>query len=285
MALLINNESPQNIIYNGNEVLKVIYNDVVVWEKQNEQQMYKRRIMVGDNLKGLKIFLEQYPDDFYNDLWESDGEGTTVVIECNNDDFGQTIYTYIQAEYIPSEDALNPLNGNIGIDIAYDYTIYDFDLTTTPIEVNVNSPIQIYNDSDYIVTNVKDTSVNYKCLFIEDPNIRPIQVGDIITENTMFYFVFPDNLYEDETIDWSSSVFDTTGSAGSIYMSMAHSGSDYIIYGYLGSYSMTTIYQYNNGLQSNVSYIVCGNAGTGQVDSINEILSKYILVDTTTLGE
>lgn len=280
MALLINNESPQNIIYNGNEVLKVIYNDVVVWEKQNEQQVYKRRIMVGDNLRNLNIFLEQYPDDFYNDLWDSDGEGTTVVIECNNDDFGQTIHTYVQAEYIPSEDVLNPLNGYIGIDIAYDYTIYDFDLTTTPIEVNVNSPIQIYNDSDYIVTNIKDTSANYKCLFIEDPNIRPIQVGDKIVAGTKFYGVVPDD-YNANNIN--SIIYDANNNSVGYFSFYENTAELWIRAS--SSASFDYMFQKNPYFSVNNSQIISQTEYTvGSITNQSNPNFTYLLVDTTTLG-
>lgn len=285
MGTVVNGNVWAGACVDGNIVSGLVKNGVVFYKKDTTPSvLYKRRIMVGDNLKGLQIFLEQYPDNFYDILFESDGEGTTIIVECNNGDSDIEIYN--EATYDNSTDELVLVSGEIRNWLLWGGTtnIYDFDLTTDPIEVTVNSPKQVHDNMDYIVTNIDNTSAGYRCLFIEDSNIRPLQVGDIVTENTVFYFAFPDNLYEDETIDWSSSVFDTTGSAGSIYMSMVNFGSDYTIYGYFGSYSMTTIYQYNNGLQSNVSYIVCGNAGTGQVSSINENLSKYILVDTTTLG-
>ena len=150
------------------------------------KEYYKRRIMVGDIL-GNKTLYADFPDDFIN-IVELDGiyvnrsicgynnssAGTldTCIHECLEDAFGYSIYV--------------GTNDN-------DKTIYFYALKTNKLEVNKNE----YKMSDTVqdVTEVTDCQA-YRHLYIEDPNIRPLKVGDALKNGTKLYFNIPDNITE-----------------------------------------------------------------------------------------
>lgn len=151
-----------------------------------KKEIYKRRIMVGDIL-GNKTLYTDFPDDFIN-IVELDGiyvnrsicaynnssAGTldTCIHECLEDPFGYSIY-------VGTND--------------YDKTIYFYALKTNKLEVNKNE----YKMSDTVqdVTEVTDCQA-YRHIYIKDPNIRPLKVGDALTNGTKLYFNIPDNITE-----------------------------------------------------------------------------------------
>ena len=153
------------------------------------KEYYKRRIMVGDIL-GNKTLYADFPDDFIN-IVELDGiyvnrsicgynnssAGTldTCIHECLEDPFGYSIY-------VGTND--------------YDKTIYFYNLKANKLEVNKNE----YKMSDTVqdVTEVTDCQA-YRHLYIEDPNIRPLKVGDALKNGTKLYFNIPDDISEQYT--------------------------------------------------------------------------------------
>lgn len=299
MGTVVNGNIWSGACVAGKEITGLVKNGVVFYKREiPTPSVYKRRIMVGDNLKGLQIFLEQYPDDFYNDLWESDGQGTTTIIEYNDGNYNA--YVYNNATFNPPNDFI--LNhGNIDLEIVTDWgtSIYSFDLTTEPISVTVNSPQQVESDTDYIVTTVKDTSSGYRCLFIEDPNIRPVQVGDIITKNTKFYFNVPDDFYLQEPPPGvNGKDVDVIVLNNDLHYFVLRSRDDEI---YTAFYLDTmrseegNMYEYNretSTLIKNISMIVGPHRtyqnmhfeGTVTSVATDSTIYPYILVDTTTLG-
>ena len=151
-----------------------------------KKEIYKRRIMVGDIL-GNKTLYADFPDNFV-DIVELDGiyvnrsicgynnssAGTldTCIHECLEDPFGYSIYV--------------GTNDN-------DKTIYFYTLKTNKLEVNKNE----YKMSDTVqdVTEVTDCQA-YRHIYIKDPNIRPLKVGDALKNGTKLYFNIPDDISE-----------------------------------------------------------------------------------------
>lgn len=282
MALLINNESPQNIIYNGNEVLKVIYNDIVVWEKQNEQQVYKRRIMVGDNLRN-KVVYGDFKMGYYVTLMNADEEDS---ITCNNNRL-DTVYEYITSDYCSVDNNMHDSSSNL--------SLYEYDATNGTELLNNNSLIK--NDKDYIVSEIIDNAT-YRHLFIKDPNIRPIQVGDRIVAGTKIYFTYPDNYYNQWAADgtYNDAVLIQLGiNEEDIYKSFYHaryeSGAMSVSLDFFDSFSGSSKYIYDTddsgNVLTNISYVEF-TQDEGEVTFVDpynfEKIIKHILVDTTTLG-
>lgn len=69
--------------------------------------------------------------------------------------------------------------------------IYFYNLETNKLEVNKNE----YKMSDKVqdVTEVTDCQA-YRHIYIKDPNIRPLKVGDALKNGTKLYFNIPDNI-------------------------------------------------------------------------------------------
>ena len=234
------------------------------WQDLLGKVAYKRRIMVGDNLDNRTIYFT-FPDDYvptttgtmghaiisgqYSSIWEQPYSNDPMDTEILISGLG-----LLRTIYKPKDSSAKLTSTDIGVE-----------------EIGE-------------VTAIDDSNPSYRHCYIEDSNIRPIQVGDVIGNDTKFYFTFPDDLYTDTRVDWSSQIFNTTGSSGFIYMSMGHMGDDYTIYGYFANTAMETIYQYTGNNITNKSFITCGSQAVGEVDSVDDYLGKYVLVDKRTLG-
>lgn len=234
------------------------------WKDLLGKVAYKRRIMVGDNLDNRTIYFT-FPDDYvpttigtmghaiisgqYSSIWEQPYSNDPMDTEILISGLG-----LLRTIYKPKDSSAKLTSTDIGVE-----------------EIGE-------------VTAIDDSNPSYRHCYIEDSNIRPIQVGDVIGNDTKFYFTFPDDLYTDTRVDWSSQIFNTTGSSGFIYMSMGHMGDDYSIYGYFANTAMETIYQYTGNNITNKSFIACGSQAVGEVDSVDDYLGKYVLVDKRTLG-
>ena len=270
---------------------------------------YKRRIMVGDNLRNQKIFLENYPENLYDLMYQDGMDGSTTLIDINNE---YTIHQNISVEGVYPNYTV--LYGYIDTwPLAADEMnteIYFFDKRETPTTYEIYSPILVKNDIDYLVTKCYDR-VGYRVLYIEDPKIRPIQVGDKITENTKFYFNFPDDLYIKLTnykVDWIIKIENENGDILGIAAStdeenrtIAARRKKHNVSGvYIGTsfYSHYTPFGTTDGeLEMNLSHGIAKNILIdrleptlyllGTVSEINTTYAdvyKYILVDITTLG-
>ena len=234
------------------------------WQDLLGKVAYKRRIMVGDNLDNRTIYFT-FPDDYvptttgtmghaiisgqYSSIWEQPYSNDPMDTEILISGLG-----LLRTIYKPKDSSAKLTSTDIGVE-----------------EIGE-------------VTAIDDSNPSYRHCYIEDSNIRPIQVGDVIGNDTKFYFTFPDDLYTDTRVDWSSQIFNTTGSSGFIYMSMGHMGDDYTIYGYFANTAMETIYQYTGNNITNKSFITCGSQAVGEVDSVDDYLGKYVLVDKIALG-
>lgn len=159
---------------------------LIHYTTSKKKLVYKRRIMVGDVLANKTLYAD-FPDNFVN-IVELDGiyvnrsicgynnssAGTldTCIHECLEDPFGYSIYV--------------GTNDN-------DKTIYFYSLKTNKLDVNKNE----YKMSDTVqdVTEVTDCQA-YRHIYIKDPNIRPLKVGDALKNGTKLYFNIPDDISE-----------------------------------------------------------------------------------------
>lgn len=258
---------------------------------------YKRRIMVGDNLRG-KIIYQDFPQNYNeNEKFIGVTEYTSNRIVIIDDS------THITEAYYGSDEAVYVQTSNSMVDGgAYANAFYYFDVVgTDPAYI---SNVTCKNDTDFIVTSIIDDNSSYKHLYIEDHKIRPLQVGDRITENTVFYFTFPDNL-RDELLSLEGSHFgticklNTNEFDGEWRIDLRYSSNSnickvsYLIATKQAQYSNTYANFFSLEHQQNFSTIspknmlrINGNIFSGVVSEIDSSSPIYsmILVDITTLG-
>lgn len=240
---------------------------------------HRRRIMVGDNLSNRTIF-QDFPDGFYKSGM-SDGEQFNLI-ESNNINIHEY---YIGGSY--NVYCGNRTNSNLlyRYDLVFGRTMTKKDVTT----------------GTYLNATVTEVNENktYRHLFIEDENIRPLKVGDIITDNTVFYFTFPDDFHVD-----IQSMTDENRDKNFIELD---DGSDYVLAYVVDEYRVDFFtnnfsaqdygvcyaYDRNTGIRINLSSKLAkditdpwGNPFTGTVTMVdkNNEAYQHILVDATTLG-
>lgn len=159
----------------------------------------------------------------------------------------------------------------------------------------INSALKQLPNNFGIVSKIDINNIGYPLISIKNPNIRQIQVGDKIANNTKLYFKFPNNIYKyiSENISSFSSIF-TVSSGYDGYKAglwvfngdgLATTGEQRIsLVGEGWSPVKKDIYKYgsNKNITNEIEYVFTENFG--EIDEINNELSKYVLVDTTTLG-
>ena len=150
------------------------------------KEYYKRRIMVGDILTSRTLYAD-FPDNFVN-IAELDGTYVDRSIFAYNNSSAVTLDTRIR-EYLDDPYEYGIYVGATG----YGGTIYFYNLKTNELKVNKNE----YKMSDTVqdVTEITDCQA-YRHIYIEDPNIRSLKVGDALKNGTKLYFNIPDNITE-----------------------------------------------------------------------------------------
>lgn len=148
------------------------------------KEYYKRRIMVGDILTSRTLYAD-FPDNFVN-IAELDGTYVDRSIFAYNNSSAGTLDTRIR-EYLDDPYEYGIYVGATG----YGGTIYFYNLETNELKVNKNE----YKMSDTVqdVTEITDCQA-YRHIYIEDPNIRPLKVGDVLKNGTKLYFNIPDDI-------------------------------------------------------------------------------------------
>lgn len=241
-----------NIYYNGTEISKMYCNGVLVFEKG--PSVYKRRIMVGDNLRGKRIYFS-FPDDYATIRQGKEPIGDFIVGNGSETIWENSLYEILVGEY---------------------YYVYIPDM--------LNSPSILSNDIGS-VTNIEDC-LAYRCCYIEDPNIRPIQVGDKIIEGTQLYFNFPDNPDSwltgkygcdvikcgDETIMYYVTEQPVSRAVSAISSIRLESNDMY-------EFDLATL-----KIRRNLSSYIIKFYYQDAVSYVDDKFQQYILVDTTTLG-
>lgn len=286
MGTIINGNKWAGACVNGNVVSGLVKNGVVFYKK-NQQELYKRRIVIGDNLSYKTIYCD-FPENYYQIISEEIGMGNQRRVIISD---VQT--TYIVENNLSPNFEVRVING-----VQWQNNIYNYqngnlitNLTSLSLE-NFGSVVTINNNQAY------------RHIYIEDPNIRLLKVGDVITENTKFYFTFPDDFY-----NYIKSTVDTSGRSDEViiveldndneldhlslwYNALTDSSKAYCVRMSGNYYStMEDAYQYierTSPLLINKSIMTgteIGNfVGTvTMIDKTNEAY-QHILVDTTTLG-
>ena len=260
MGTILNGNKWSGAAVNGNIITGLAKNGNVFYKK--ETSIYKRRIMVGDNL-GLKTIYGEFPSNLADFIYDDGYASPRYDIECGNN---KSIYDF---KFMGS-GAIYVNNISIGNNIT---ALWSTDgISYLPAKVNEDS---------LIVNKINDNEV-YRCLLIEDENIRPLKVGDKIIPGTKFYGVVPE---EPNLNGMYTSIYDTTGKSIAYF----NFSKDAFVnelqiktnqYSYTQMYSKSQFLSINNSvLISEVSYTI------GDIsDSENNPNYKYLLVDTTTLG-
>lgn len=236
---------------------------------------HRRRIMVGDNLKGKDIF-STIPQGF----WQNYVTSTEII---NKVDYDLVMFQnanwndYIRF-YTNKNESLLPVVR------LYDYGGIPNEIYLYQADINKetnNSKTTHKNDKDYIVSSIVENNV-YRHLYIEDENIRPLKVGDKIVPGTKFYGVVPD---DPNLNNMNTSIYDTNGNSIA-YFNFSENAFVNELQVKTNQYSYTIMYSKsqfgfvnNSVLVSEVSYTI------GDIsDSQSNPNYKYLLVDTTTLG-
>lgn len=139
---------------------------------------------MGDVLANKTLYAD-FPDNFIN-IVELDGTYVDrSICEYNNSSAGALdtrIREYLDDPYEYGIYVGAKANGG---------TIYFYNLETNKLEVNENK----YKMSDKVqdVTEVTDCQA-YRHIYIKDPNIRPLKIGDALKNGTKLYFNIPDNI-------------------------------------------------------------------------------------------
>lgn len=273
MGTVTNGKKWVGACVNGKTVSGLAKNGVVFYRMP--VSTYRRRIMVGDNLSNRTIF-QDFPDGFYKSGM-SDGEQFNLI-ESNN----INIYEY----YVGG--SYNVYCGNrTNSNLLYRYDLV-FGRTMTKKDVTTGTYLNA------TVTEVNENKT-YRHLFIEDENIRPLEVGDVITSTTKFYFTFPDDFYGYIENNISPGerlkIVELDNSIGGKFISVENyqgiTSTFYLVAFFVNNSSTSDrhIYNYN----TNSSFINKSNmtsAFSGTVTNVNKNNQSYqhILVDTTTLG-
>lgn len=277
MGTVMNGKKWAGACVNGKKVSGLVKNGVVFYRKP--VSTYRRRIMVGDNLSNRTIF-QDFPDGFYKSGMSDDEQFN--LIESNN----INIYEYYMG------GSYNVYCGNrTNSNLLYRYDLV-FGRTMTKKDVTTGTYLNA------TVTEVNENKT-YRHLFIEDENIRPVQVGDVITSNTKFYFTFPDDFKSFITSPILSSklIIQLDNSNTGFRVDDSYLDSSAVMATIATTFGYTPIrpfiYEYENDtntLLQNGSYRINMESNnksfSGTVTYIDKTDSAYqhILVDTTTLG-
>lgn len=271
MGTVMNGNVWSGACANGKVVSGLAKNGVVFYRKPVSK--YRRRIMVGDNLSNRTIF-QDFPDGFYKSGMSS-GEQFNLI-ESNN----INIFEYYFGDSVSG--TYEVYGGNrVDSKLLYRYDVF-FGRTMTKKDVTTDTYLNA------TVTEVNENAT-YRHLFIEDENIRPLKVGDVITRNTKFYFTIPDNIFEQLPQGSDDLIILNNGESISLY---AYSFSSSIYFdttsGMDTNMNIITVINgnlmVNKSTMQNISYN--GDYFEGTVSEVNNSSPVYsmILVDATTLG-
>lgn len=150
------------------------------------KEYYKRRLMVGDMLTNKTLYAD-FPDDFADKTDLNLNESERAFCIYNNSSPGS--YDVRLLEYT---DGAFEYGICVGPTVLRN-NIYFYNIETNKLEVNENK----YKMSDKVqdVTEVTDCQA-YRHIYIKDPNIRPLKIGDALKNGTKLYFNIPDNITE-----------------------------------------------------------------------------------------
>lgn len=267
-----------DIYYNGTEISKMYCNGVLVFEK-GPSVVYKRRIMVGDDLKGMTVYNDFY-SGYYNNFTKPTGGAIVLPMKL-------VTVNYETTGMAGDLSGISCYEGSGTITINSDFLeaeLYYYNWNTS-VE-RIGGTLTYPTDKDYLVTEVYDIDKSYRHLYIEDPNIRPIQVGDKIIEGTQLYFNFPDNPDSwltdkygcdvikcgDKTIMYYVTEQPVSRATPAISSISLESNDMY-------AFDLSTL-----EISKNLSSYIIKFYYQDAVSYVDDKFQQYILVDTTTLG-
>ena len=276
---IFNGTELTNIYYNGTEISKMYCNGVLVFEKG--PTVYKRRIMVGDVFDSNSRIFSDIPDNFINEELPNMGvvDPKQTIITGSNFNIGELYIAGFYRVYIDYDEIQDDGSG-------YDEQFYVYDVYSYGTMLNIKDiPLDKLTTSG-VITSVNE-NVTYRHLYIEDTNIRPIQVGDKIINGTKLYFVVPDNFFDTENgyfVIFSNGDFSIEFSSvgGTVYT--VSQTFDFFGEDGRGNFYNESICIIESDEISTVNTIGYYDLMTEEITPDDGRFSKYILVDTTTLG-
>lgn len=231
------------------------------------------RKIIGDNLKGKTLYIN-IPDDFYLNSYSGSG----YVMQSKSDDF----YIRIATSLDNSEFTIYLVCGNELRKVLY--RVVNNQLITSGKQIITISETALTADSDYEVTMYSGGALAGDYIFIEDPNVRPLQIGDYITENTLLYFNFPNELYQQEIEP--GYIYSSNENTFAISFGRTETSKDITF----DSENYKEIYFYDEeqgtkDISNRPIVRIYDSYGTVSFITDNEYINSRVLVDVTTLGE
>ena len=277
MGTVMNGNVWAGACVNGKTVSGLVKNGVVFFRKPIST--YKRRIMVGDVLGGKTIYNDFKNDDSFFQEWLTSKDYSSFITS------NQSTSNYDYFEFYTSSDESTYLSLAVNYpEKGEEISIYNYDNGN----VTIVPKVTIRNDLNYdTVTSIVD-NVAYRHLFIEDENIRPVQVGDVITRNTRFYFTIPDDIFSKTNIGTNPIRLDN----GSTLSVLSHSSPKRIRFytnNAISPANDVVVYE-NDKIPTNKSSMIVspvnGNYFEGTVSRVesNSLVYNMTFVDVRTLG-
>lgn len=231
------------------------------------------RKITGDNLKGKTLYIN-IPDDFYLNSYSGPG----YVMQSHSDDF----YIRIATSLDNSDFTIYLVCGNEPRKVLY--RVVNNQLITSGKQIITISETALTADSDYEVTMYTGGALAGDYIFIEDPNIRPLQIGDYITENTLLYFNFPNELYQQEIEP--GYIYSSDEDTFAISFGKDETSKNITF----DSENYKEIYYYDEEqgpkyISNKSAVYIYDSYGTVSFITNNEYINSKVLVDVTTLGE
>lgn len=285
MGTIVNGNKWSGVVVNGNIITGLAKNGFVFYKKPIEL-LYKRRIMVGDDLSGKTIYQDFTKNYYVNNTSEWEQMAFPIIIdERLNFGIRTNILSTNPQEYVVQFETREQSSSYL---YKYDGSKEEF-----------KNVLNLGSSYSSVVKSISD-GVTYRHLFIEDENIRPVQVGDVITSNTKFYFTFPDDFKSFITSPILSSklIIQLDNSNTGFRVDDSYLDSSAVMATIANKFGYTLIrpfiYEYENDtntLLQNGSYRInirsnSNESFSGTVTYIDKTDSAYqhILVDATTLG-
>ena len=227
------------------------------WQDLLNKVIYKRRIMVGDNLDNRTIYFT-FPDDYvpttigtmghaiisgqYSSIWEQPYSNDPMDTEILISGLG-----LLRTIYKPKDSSAKLTSTDIGVE-----------------EIGE-------------VTAIDDSNPSYRHCYITDPHLKPLQVGDKLVNGTKLYFNFPDDFSSKLSESESYNIVDEYGDT-IIYISKnivqtQFSDLDFI---YLND---SGVGEFTN---KSVTTFDAFSSTVSQIEG--DLFQQYVFVDKTTLG-
>lgn len=279
MGTVVNGNVWSGACVAGKEITGLVKNGVVFYKREiPTPSVYKRRIMVGDNLYQVKISSD-YPENFYEVFPNNPIQEILINTSGGDMSFQTTVLNYSYGSLVIS---------SFGDRLKDWYESSSENVTTYGNQETIfGNSIPVSERNNYNVTEIVNNENSnsylaqaYRHLFIEDPNIRPLQVGDKVVSGTKFYGVVPDD-YSANNIN--SIIYDANNNSVGYFSFYENTAELWIRAS--SSTSFDYMFQKNPYFSVNNSQIISQTEYTvGSITNQSNPNFAYLLVDTTTLG-